>query len=447
MSPIPWESPLSFKYGASENMCGIHIFYDFDWEEVFHHGKAQFRNGKCLANLVTSSCPSDKKPALLLTRNKYAKQGKVQGQGYCVTVVNIDNYLENASGDAATTYFAMLIKGSDVISAANIDWSMLSESDIKTLFSKHINLELLRAWKNADPQRIDILISLLNESKIDPKVLVAGRENEFAAILPEVFGKHFWDVLGQVGAELPDVLAHKRLWSIRNAQVEDFRTHLQKSDWLETDWQKFFEKNKWIFGYGLSYQFLHILECRPSFGGKDLTGTGSLEGDFLLATSAQIKFTVLVEIKRPNSNLVSDKKYRNRTYEFGEDLVGGVAQLQQQCWRWAIEGSRTDENRDLLEDQDIYTHHPKGILVIGNTNDLKSNRDKMKIFESFRRNLHNPEVITFDELLSRAENAVQSYAEDARGKEKDHQLEHSLSFVYASKATKINALEQGYLTL
>ncbi len=37
----------------------------------------------------------------------------------------------------------------------------------------------------------------------------------------------------------------------------------------------------------------------------------------------------------------------------------------------------------------------------------------MRTFESFRRNLHDPEVITFDELLYRAEKAVQAYAEDA----------------------------------
>jgi hypothetical protein len=40
----------------------------------------------------------------------------------------------------------------------------------------------------------------------------------------------------------------------------------------------------------------------------------------------------------------------------------------------------------------------------------------MRTFESFRRNLHNPEVITFDELLCRAENAVRAYAEDAKAK-------------------------------
>ncbi len=408
MSPIPWDVPLSSRYGASENMCGIRIFHDFVWTDVFRHGMAQFRNGKCLAKLVRDSCPQDKKPALLLTRRENVKQEKKNGPEYCVTIVNIDEYLKKASGNAATTYFAMLMR-TDVISAANIDWSTLSEDDLGTLLGKHINLDMLRAWNNADPARVNILVQLLNECKVDPKVLVGGREAEIAAILLQP-DEQFWQVV-------PDALAHKRLWSIRNAQVEKFRTHLEQSDWLEPDWQRFFEDNTWIFGYGLSYQFLHIIEAKPSFGGKDLTGTGLQEGDYLLATAAETKFTVLVEIKRPDADLVSDTKYRNRTYEFGKDLTGGVAQLQQQCWRWATEGSRSDENRDLLEGRGIFTHDPRGILVIGNTNKIRHDRDKMRTFESFRRNLHNPEVITFDELLCRAEKAVQAYAEDANKQE------------------------------
>lgn len=413
MSPIPWEEPLFSRYGALENMCGIRIFHDFVWADVFRHKKAQFRNGKCLAKLVRDSCPDSKKPALLLTRKKDVMQGRKNGPEYCVTIVNIDEYLKKAFGNAATTYFAMIM-GADVISAANIDWSMLSQADFGTLFGKHINLDLLRAWKNADPAHVNILVQLLNECKVDPKVLVGGREVEIAAILPQQIGEQFWNAIQQAGVDFPDALAHKRLWSIRNAQVKDFRTHLQQCDWLEPDWQRFFENNTWIFGYGLIYQFLHTIEGNPSLGGKDLTGKGSQEGDYLLATSAETRFTVLVEIKRPDADLVTDNKYRNRTYEFGEDLTGGVAQLQQQCWRWATEGSRSDENRDLLESQGIFTHDPRGLLVIGNTSKIRNDRDKMRTFESFRRNLHNPEVITFDELLYRAEKAVQAYAEDAQ---------------------------------
>ena len=45
--------------------------------------------------------------------------------------------------------------------------------------------------------------------------------------------------------------------------------------------------------------------------------------------------------------------------------------------------------------------HPKGIVIIGNTSQL-NNWDKRNSFERFRRELSNPEVITYDELYERA---------------------------------------------
>lgn len=48
---------------------------------------------------------------------------------------------------------------------------------------------------------------------------------------------------------------------------------------------------------------------------------------------------------------------------------------------------------------------PQGILVVGNTAEL-DNEDKIRSFELFRQNLHNPEIITYDELLARAKFVV-----------------------------------------
>lgn len=84
-------------------------------------------------------------------------------------------------------------------------------------------------------------------------------------------------------------------------------------------------------------------------------------------------------------------------------MVGGVTQLQSNCRRWAIEGSRQEHNRQELERRGVYTYEPKGILVIGSTAQLVDDIDKQATFELFRRNLHTPEVITFDELLARAQ--------------------------------------------
>ena len=89
----------------------------------------------------------------------------------------------------------------------------------------------------------------------------------------------------------------------------------------------------------------------------------------MMATAAATSFTVIVEIKRPDTSLVLDEQYRNGAHKLGPDLVGGVVQVQQQCFQWQ-EQSVLSQNREILEAQRIFTHEPKGILVIGNTNTL-----------------------------------------------------------------------------
>lgn len=413
---IPWDTELYLRQGAKVHLCGIEVIHDFVWTDVFRNKRTQFRNGQRLAKLIKEDCPKEKTPVLLLTRKQDIGECLKVVDNYYITIVNIDRYLRDAFGDVATTYFTRE-KHINIISAANIDidWERLPKENIQIILSRRMDPELVRSWLEADPAKIEMLIKVLKEMKVDTPQLISRCEAEITPALLLQLGDTIWPALQQAGAELPEAMAHRRLWLLRRSQVGEFKNHLEQGDWSESQWQRFLEKNTWIFGYGLSYQFLHTIKERPSLGGEDMTGLGSQKSDYLLATMAQTRFTVLVEIKRPDADLVTGTPYRNRAYHLGFDLIGGVAQLQQQCWRWAIEGSQTVENRDLLENQGIFTHEPKGILVIGNTASIRDDRNKRRTFESFRRNLHTPDIITFDELLCRAEKIVQVYAEDANG--------------------------------
>ncbi len=71
------------------------------------------------------------------------------------------------------------------------------------------------------------------------------------------------------------------------------------------------------------------------------------------------------------------------------------------CSAWEKEGSRNEANQERLTQRGIFTVLAKGILVIGHTNQL-NDRQKRSTFEMFRRNMHNPEILTFDELYERA---------------------------------------------
>jgi len=120
---------------------------------------------------------------------------------------------------------------------------------------------------------------------------------------------------------------------------------------------------------------------------------------------------VLVEIKKPNSELLGKEEYRNGAWELGHELTGGVSQLQANCSKWEKEGAQTEENKEALLKEQIFTVQPKGILVIGQTSQLDT-IFKRNSFELFRRNTVNPEIITFDELYERAKFIVDSTKKD-----------------------------------
>ncbi|MDP3984719.1 MAG: DUF4263 domain-containing protein [Acidimicrobiia bacterium] len=230
--------------------------------------------------------------------------------------------------------------------------------------------------------------------------ILVGRERQVMEQLITQNGPGLWDLIESIQPDLLTAAHAARVRQERLAAVAEFEDHVAAGDWNEGTWQSFFERNTWIFGSGLAYQFLGPVQAQPNYGGTAVTGRGGQRGDYLLATEASVRFSVLVEIKRPDAGLVG-AEYRNGVHELGEDVTGGVSQLQTNCRTWAVEGARTEANAELMREAGIETVQPKGILVVGNTSTLDT-AAKVKTFELFRQNLSNPEIVTFDELLQRA---------------------------------------------
>jgi hypothetical protein len=210
-------------------------------------------------------------------------------------------------------------------------------------------------------------------------------------------------------------LSLARIQTNRSIALETFKENLESNNADESFWQEFFTKNDWIFGYGLNYQFLHLLKDQPDYGGRTFKGTGSQKGDYLMRTEADSHFTVLVEIKTPSTRLLSYtqkeprqvKNPRNDVWLLSSDLLGAISQIQVNCRTWTIDSQRS-ENTRLLEKESTFTVEPKGILIIGNTEELIKNESIVSCFESYRRNTKSPEIITFDELYKRAEFIVKN---------------------------------------
>lgn len=205
----------------------------------------------------------------------------------------------------------------------------------------------------------------------------------------------------------------------RKAQLEQFRRMLDdvgqvrayaekegvRTDQPEKAWQHFFGRNEWIFGFGLDYRFLGILQAETVVGSSDLAGRDAPVVDFLLGAT---HFTVLVEVKQPGTPLFGGTRARSGAWRLSSDLMESVSQVLQQKADWQIKAETNaagnyDREGAMIRQR---TTDPKCILVIGSDGAFSGSdaeRDaKFRTFELFRRNSRNIDILTYSELYERA---------------------------------------------
>ena len=271
------------------------------------------------------------------------------------------------------------------------------------------HLERLYRVGEEGVRRGDHLVTVVDE---EDAAIVRGSAKAILEKLIETNGPDLFAILDSIDSDLLTAAAATRTYTERRAALDVFEREID-GGWTEGDWQGFFEANAWIFGHGLDYRFLVTAQPQPDYGGRNVEGRGGERGDFLMNTEGDARFAVLVEIKKPGTPIVGSERYRNGVWSLHSELTGGVAQVQANCEQWATEGSRTDANREWLDERGISVVEPKGILLIGRGEALDGT-EKRETFERYRRNLWNPEVITYDELLARAQFLVGQAAVEQR---------------------------------
>lgn len=250
--------------------------------------------------------------------------------------------------------------------------------------------------------------------------LISQEENDIVEALKERDIPSILSIIRKLstteGLQLSEVDVNQLLR--RREKLNEFREALTVHGTDESWWQNFFEENKWIFGYGLNYQILHQEQDQPHFGGVRVDGTGGQKGDYLTSTLGDLSFTVLVEIKTPETKLLQGtSEIRNGAWSYSKDLTDALSQISSNIDTWNKYGSTQLDNIDRFEDDDIYTVQPKGIIVIGSLAQLGDMRSKRETFQRFRKSIHGIDILTFDELFERAKFIVEE--SDNTNKEPD----------------------------
>lgn len=196
-----------------------------------------------------------------------------------------------------------------------------------------------------------------------------------------------------------DYLTEYKKEIIKNTQIKD-----------ELAWQYFFNENPWIFGYGLDYRFMGILQKEFSASSTEADGSGQVNGDFLIGDK---KFTTFVELKKPDTPLFKNSTTRSGAWKLSTDLMEAKSQILEQKASGQIK-----LEKETIHDSDgneikQKSYDSKVILILGNWDQIKNDVDlvkqtKIKTFELFRRDSRNVEIITFDELFERAKFIVEN---------------------------------------
>jgi hypothetical protein len=219
----------------------------------------------------------------------------------------------------------------------------------------------------------------------------------------------------------------------RKAQLERFQKLLRDPAFFQSEctrlskdgealWQDFFEQNKWIFGYGLTYVFVTGLDqskLERYVVGSDVSGRGK-RTDALMKTKGAIESLCFVEIKRHDTPLLeSGKPYRPACWAPSKELAGGITQSQvtvEMSVRRLTERLEPTRDDGTPSGEQLFSYHPRSILVVGSLQQFRTeagiNMEQYRSFELLRRHTIHPEVITFDELYERVKFIVANEGEN-----------------------------------
>lgn len=268
---------------------------------------------------------------------------------------------------------------------------------------KYLDLSDENNFKVNDKENLKEKISLWLQPPTDEGVLIRKQDAQLLSLLSGISGKERESLLMSLKNK---VLSHEDLNILtgRKDGLETFKTELFREiqEWDEKKWQSFFETNSWIFGYGLDYRFLNIIQKEASISNVDLDGKQTVITDFLMSDS---RFTVLVELKRPDTPLFESGGNRSKSWRLSKDLTNAISQIltQKAEWEYKSQTEQYDNEGNLIKEKTI---DPKTLLIIGQTSQFngtdRESKIKAKTFELYRRNSRNIEIVTFDELYDRA---------------------------------------------
>ena len=236
---------------------------------------------------------------------------------------------------------------------------------------------------------------------VDPDSVIITDDNKVAyikKIIDAGYDEEIWNNLAESNPSLVTKLSYAKIQSTKQKIVEELDTRLRTGDFSETigddSWQSWIYKNSWMFG--VTYQ-------KPIEKQK-INISGSMP-DYLFPTVDG--FLDILEIKLPSHDVVVEDSSHVGSFRWSGDTnkaIGQVVTYLGDIELYQLHLKQQIKNKYNL---DLSVIKPRAFILIGNSD----NWDPTKK-ESLRKlnfSLHGIKVLTYSDLLQRANEIVEIY--------------------------------------
>lgn len=258
----------------------------------------------------------------------------------------------------------------------------------------------------------DIDLQKLVLSKAQATSLVQENQDVFSEVIRSEITKE--DIVA-LGYRKKQLAIFSKLLSDRN-----YFDQIKQSKNIQGDeplWQMFFERNPWVFGYGLSYFFVTGFENKKLeqiVEGHDLINHGK-RADGLMKTRGIINSLCFVEIKNHETRLLGISPYRTGCWAPSKELSGAVAQVQgtvASAMHNLYGMIRPTDKTGAPTGEEVFNFHPRAFIVVGSLNEFVTehgvNIDQLRSFELYRNSIAGIDILTYDEIYERSKFIVES---------------------------------------
>lgn len=215
------------------------------------------------------------------------------------------------------------------------------------------------------------------------------------------FLKIFYDNASDMFKNVPDEIADmkNRIEFIKFQYLIEEYEKMIKEDKSEASWQKFLARYQFILSLAFGSP-ITMIKDQAYVGGKKIQGDGGKITDYLMMNNLTSNASI-IEIKRPNTPIISEAEYRKGVYTPSPEIYKAVSQVIDQRYQFQkdfLSLRHSSESEDGDERYDFESYAVRCCVIAGV---MPTGKNQKKSFELFRYSLNNVEIVTYDELLEK----------------------------------------------